>query len=436
MLSRKKLFFAGAVGNSIEVFESVVYAFLQPFIAKTFFPPNLRENNLLFLITVILPFIARPLGAIVFGVMGDLKGRKTVLELCMIISGISCALITILPSYDSIGISAFFGILWLRFLFGLAMSSEYNNSFLYLAEHSSPKSRGFILSWASFGVNFGIFSSALLAYILTQLTESHFIPEWSFRLLFLLSMISLYIGYVARKSLPETAEFYISYPTFEANKKKAVYTTVGSELTNMKLKALKVILLAGFGTHITYSLFLYGPFHLIKHNLKISSFQEASTFIILATFITSLLVPFFGKLSDKIGRRLLLLTSIPALSALYLFFFFNLTACTSYQGFLIFYSVLGIVGAPYFAVAPAEIIDSLPSKMRSTANGLLYSIPAILFGALSLPYFQIQFEKSALSALIILILAIPLFLFFFFSKKKLLKPTLQYNYSLEQAKVS
>lgn len=90
MINKKKLFLAGAIGNSIEVFESVVYAFLQPYIAKTFFPPALRENKFLFLLTIILPFIARPIGGLIFGLIGALKGRKIVLEYSMIISGISC----------------------------------------------------------------------------------------------------------------------------------------------------------------------------------------------------------------------------------------------------------------------------------------------------------------------------------------------------------
>jgi MHS family proline/betaine transporter-like MFS transporter len=92
-MNRKKLFFAGAIGNAVEIFEVLIYAFLQPYIVGTFFPTGFKENNLLFLITVILPFLAKPLGALYFGVLGDLKGRKFVLERSIIVSGICCGLI-------------------------------------------------------------------------------------------------------------------------------------------------------------------------------------------------------------------------------------------------------------------------------------------------------------------------------------------------------
>lgn len=435
-MNRKKLFFTGAIGNSIEVFEAIVYAFLQPFITKTFFPVNLREHNLLFLLTAILPFLARPMGALFFGMMGDLKGRKTVLEYSMILSGLSCCAIAFTPSYATAGLLSFFLILFFRFLFGLAMSGEYNNSFLYLAEHSAPKSRGYILSWAAFGVSFGIFLATTFSYTFTYLIDKDVIPMWSFRLVFLLSGLSLYIAYVARKDLSETAEFFISFPTFEEKKKTAIYQGAKQELKSSLFSSIKIILLSGFGTHITYSLLFYGAFHITRYNINAHSFKDVTLLIAISSCISAMLIPTIGKITDFIGRKLLLICSLIVLTSLYLFFFFDIAKNGTYQELLCYYLALGFFNAIYFCAAPAEIIDSLPKKMRSTVNGLLYGIPALIFGALSLPYFQAQIEKYPESPLFIFSIAIPLLLFFLFSKNKFLAPSHKYMYSLEKNKVS
>lgn len=435
-MNRKKLFFAGGIGNSIEVFEAIVYAFLQPFITKTFFPSNLRENNLLFFLTIILPFLARPLGGLFFGLLGDLKGRKTVLEYAMLLSGLSCALITLVPSYETAGLFSFFSIITLRFLFGIAMSGEYNNSFLYLAEHSAPQSRGYILSWAAFGVSFGIFLATLFAYLFTHLIEKEILPIQSFRIIFLLSTVSLYIGYVARRDLSETAEFFISYPSSESNKTKAIYRIARQEVSGRIGESFKIVLLSGFGTHITYSLLLYGPFHLKVYNLYSIGLKDATLLVAVSACISAMVIPLVGKISDMIGRKLLLISSTIILTVLYLSFFYHAASSCTYQELLCFYLILGFFSGIYCCAAPAEIIASLPKRMRSTVNGLLYGIPAILFGALSLPYFQTQFQNNSNSPLIILIIAIPLLAYCLFNKKKFLEPTHEYMYPLERTKVT
>lgn len=434
-MNRKKLFIAGGIGNSIEVFEAIVYAFLQPFITKTFFPEHLKENHLFFFMTIILPFLARPLGALCFGVLGDLKGRKFVLEYSLILSGISCALISITPSYASAGMFSFVSIIALRFLFGLAMSGEYNNSFLYLAEHSAPENRGYILSWAAFGVSFGLFLATLSAYLFTNLIEKSILPEQSFRLLFLFSTVSLYIGYIARRDMAETAEYFISFPSGEKRKTKAIFALAKTQIFSRFFESAKIILLSSFGTHITYSLLLYAPFHIKNYNNYKISFNDASLLITVSSCITAMVIPIIGKISDFFGRKSLLIISTTVIAILYLEFFFNFAMNASYSELLFFYILLGLFNGMYFCVGPAEIIASLPSIARSTINGLLYGIPAIIFGALSLPYFQTQFPKNSETPLIILIITLPLLCCYLFNKKSFIKPSDQYLYPLERTKV-
>lgn len=435
-MNRTKLFIAGGLGNLIEVYETIVYIFLHSFITKTFFPENMRDNNLLFFLTVILPFLARPLGSLFFGLMGDLKGRKTVLEVSMIVSGLSCCAIAIIPSYQDIGLLSFGLVLLCRFIFGFAMSGEYNNSFLFLAEHSAPINRGYILSWAAFGVSFGICLATITALTFSHLVNSKILPEWSFRLIFLFSSLTLLIGYVARRHMNETLEFFIYSPKFTDHKTKLLYQQAQKSIKTRPWQSLKIIFLTGFGTHMTYSLFFFAPFHLTKVNLYSPTLTSTTILIAISSFFSALTCPFIGKLSDKIGRKLILLGSILLISILYLLFFFKLAENCSFHGLVSFYIVFGIFCGLFSSVVQHENITSLPKEARSTVNGLLYGIPAVIFGAMSLPYLQVHIQNYSEAPLVILVLAIPLWILLTLDKTKLFKPPTEYAYSLENIKVS
>lgn len=433
-MNRKKLFFAGAIGNAVEIFEVLIYAFLQPYILSTFFPPDYKENNLLFLITLILPFLSKPFGALFFGVLGDLKGRKYVLELSIVLSGICCSLIAILPSYQTMGAFSFICIIFLRCLLGFALSGEYNNSYLYLAEHSEPKSRGLIVSWASLGTCLGILMSTVASFSMMHFIDNDTLPVWSFRLLFVFSALNLYIGFKARKSLAETAEFYISYPSFAPNKLKAIIVQASSEMKSSVRSLCKVFFIFGFGSHITYSLIFYAPFFLLEVNPHITNLKQAVSLIIYYAVICCTLIPLVGKLSDRIGRKFILLLAIVLSTGLYLLFFFKLANESSYVELLFFYFFVAVADALY-STGIVEAMESLPGNMRSTINGIFIGIPTVLFGALSLPYFEMLLSKIPLSPLISLIIAIPIFVIIFASKKKMFSPHYVYRDEFEKLKI-
>ena len=407
---------------------------MQPYILSTFFPPDFTQKNLVFLLTIILPFLSKPFGALFFGILGDLKGRKYVLELSIILSGISCALIALLPSYETIGTFSFISIIFIRFLLGFSLSGEYNNSYLYLAEHSEPRSRGYIVSWASLGTCLGILMATLASFSMMHFIDNHVLPVWSFRCLFIFSAINLYIGFKARKALAETADFYISYPSSAPNKLKAVVVQATSEMKNSVRSLCKVFFIFGFGSHITYALILYSPFYLLKVNPNITHLKQPVSLIAFYAITSSILIPLIGKLSDLIGRKFLLLTGIALATALYLLFFFKLSNNLDYFELLVFYLFVAVADALY-SLGSVEAMESLPGSMRSTINGIFIGLPTVFFGALSLPYFEMLLSKIPLSPLISLIVAIPLFVIIFLSKKKMFTPHYVYRYELEKTKV-
>lgn len=433
-MNRKKLFIAGAIGNAIEIFEVLLFAFLQPYIIGTFFPPSYRENNSLFLIALIMPFLAKPLGALYFGVLGDLKGRKHVLERSILLSGISCGLIVILPSYQAIGILSFICLILLRFLLGFSLSGEYNNSYLYLAEHAEPRSRGYIISWASLGTSLGILTATIISFAMSYLIDNNHLPTWTFRLLFLFSAINLYIAFKVRKTLAETPEFFISFPSFDGNKIMAILSDSKKEIKSSIKNLSKIFLIFGFGAHITYSFILYAPFYLQQVNPNITTLNQSISLIIYYAIICSTLTPLVGKLSDLIGRKFLLLLAISLNMALYLLFFFKLATTANYSQLLVFYFFVG-AGDALYVTGVIESMESLPSHMRSTINGIIIGLPTVLFGALSLPYFEAFFSNSPVSSLISLAIGIPLFVMISISKTKMFSPNYTYRYELEKAKI-
>lgn len=433
-MNRKKLFFAGAIGNAVEMFEVWIYAFLQPCITNTFFPPGTKDNNLIFICTLILPMLVRPLGGLFFGILGDLKGRKFVLEISVLMSGISCGLIALLPSYQTIGMFSFYGLIFLRCLLGFSFAGEYNNSYLYLAEHAEPRSRGFIVSWASLGTCIGVLVATIASYSMMHFIDGDYLPAWSFRVLFVFSLLNLYIGYKARRSLAETGDYYISFPSYAPNKIKEIVVQASNEIKGSLKGLCKVFFICGFGAHITYAIIFYAPFYLLEVNPNITSLKQSVSLIIYNATICCTLIPLVGKLGDIIGRKFLFLSGIVIATGLYLLFFFKLVKTSTYSELLIFYFFVAIADALY-STGDTEAVEALPDKMRSTINAIFMGVPSIIFGALSLPYFEILLSKIPLSPLISLIIAVPLFFIILSSKRKMFGPHYVYRYEAEKLKI-
>lgn len=317
----RKVIFASSLGTVFEWYDFYLYLTLATVIAKQFF--SALDPTAAFIFTLLgaaAGFIVRPFGALVFGRLGDMIGRKYTFLMTIVIMGFSTFLIGILPSYGTIGVAAPIILIGLRLLQGLALGGEYGGAATYVAEHAPQHKRGAYTSWIQTTATLGLFLSILVILgTRTSLGEADF-AEWGWRIPFIVSIFLVGISVWIRLSMNESPAF---------KKMKAEGKTSKAPLTEAfgEWKSLKVVLLALFGLTAGQAVVWYtGQFYALFFLTQALKVDGATANILIATALL-LGTPFFvifGALSDKIGRKpiimagclLAALTYIPLFHAL------------------------------------------------------------------------------------------------------------------------
>jgi MFS family permease len=298
--SRSLVIFASSLGTVFEWYDFYLYGTLAVFFGALFFPPGNETGALLAsLATFGAGFAVRPLGAVVFGRVGDLVGRKYTFLITIVIMGSSTALVGCLPTYASIGIWAPILLVALRLAQGLALGGEYGGAATYVAEHAPDSQRGVQTSWIQTTATLGFFLS--LAVILgcrLSMSVDDF-KVWGWRIPFLVSVVLLGVSVYIRLKLNES-------PIFVEMKRQG--TTSKSPLTDSFARwgNAKFVLLALFGATAGQGVVWYGgqfyALYFLSATLKVD-YQTTYTLIGIALLIGTPLFVFFGWLSDKIGRK-------------------------------------------------------------------------------------------------------------------------------------
>ena len=296
----RKVIFASSLGTVFEWYDFYLYGSLAAIIAKQFFSGLDAGSAFIFaLLAFAAGFIVRPFGAIFFGRLGDMIGRKYTFLVTILIMGLSTFIVGILPTYASIGVAAPVILIALRLLQGLALGGEYGGAATYVAEHAPHGKRGAYTSWIQTTATLGLFLSLLVILgVRTSLGEQAF-GEWGWRIPFLASILLLGISVWIRLSLSES-------PAFQ--KMKAEGKTSKSPLTESfgEWKNLKIVILALVGLTAGQAVVWYsGQFYALFFMTQALKVDNATANIMVAA---SLLIgtPFFilfGALSDKIGRK-------------------------------------------------------------------------------------------------------------------------------------
>ncbi|MFS8617316.1 MAG: MFS transporter, partial [Solitalea sp.] len=305
---------ASSVGTLIEWYDFYIFGSLATILATKFFPEeNPTAGFLSTLALFAVGFVVRPFGAIVFGRLGDLVGRKFTFLLTLLLMGGSTFLIGLVPSYDTIGIWAPAIVCLLRLAQGLALGGEYGGAATYVAEHSPDSKRGYYTSWIQTTASLGLFVS--LGVILGtrySMTSGQF-DEWGWRIPFLLSIILVIVSYFIRIRLKES-------PLFA--KLKAEGKTAVNPIRESfgKKENLRLVLLALFGATAGQGVVWYtGQFYALSFMQKSLNieFVQSSTVIVIALLFGTPLFILFGRLSDKIGRKPIMMIGLIAASILY-----------------------------------------------------------------------------------------------------------------------
>ncbi|MES2415294.1 MAG: MFS transporter [Pseudomonadota bacterium] len=297
---QKKVIFASSLGTVFEWYDFYLYGSLAAIIARQFFSGLDAGSAFIFaLLAFAAGFIVRPFGALVFGRLGDMIGRKYTFLITIVIMGLSTFIVGLLPNYASIGVAAPVILIVLRMLQGLALGGEYGGAAVYVAEHAPHHKRGAYTSWIQTTATLGLFLSLLVILgVRTAMGEAAF-ADWGWRIPFLLSILLLGVSVYIRLSMNESPAF--QKMKAEGRTSKAPLSESFGQWKNLKIVILALIGLTAGQAVVWYSGQFYALFFMTQA-LKV----DGPTANILVAYSLILGTPFFvvfGMLSDKIGRK-------------------------------------------------------------------------------------------------------------------------------------
>ena len=317
----RKVIFASSLGTVFEWYDFYLYGSLAAIIAKQFFSALNETSAFIFaLLAFAAGFAVRPFGAIVFGRLGDLIGRKYTFLITIMIMGLSTTLVGFLPGYATIGIFAPVILIGLRFMQGLALGGEYGGAATYVAEHSPQGKRGYFTSWIQTTATVGVFMS-LFVILLTRSATGASFETWGWRVPFLLSAVLLAISVYIRLQLQES-------PIFKRIKAEGKASKAPITESFFRWGNLKIVLLALFGglagqAVVWYTGMFYALFFLTQ-TLKVEA-QAANVMVAIALVLATPFFIVFGVLSDRIGRKWIIMAGCLIAAVTYFPIFKGLT---------------------------------------------------------------------------------------------------------------
>ncbi|WP_394835335.1 MHS family MFS transporter [Pendulispora rubella] len=386
----RRVIFAASLGTLFEWYDFYLYGSLAVFFGGLFFPKGNDTAALLAsLATFGAGFGVRPLGALVFGHVGDLVGRKYTFLITMATMGLGTALIGLLPTYASMGLVATGMLVFLRLLQGLALGGEYGGAATYVAEHVPDGQRGFYTSFIQTTATLGFFvSMGVIGLTRTTVGEAAF-KDWGWRVPFLISFVLLAVSLYVRLKMSES-------PLFKKMKSegKTSKNPIKESFTNPV--NLKYVLIALFGATAGQGVVWYtGQFYaltFLQATLKID-WKTAYTLVSIALAITTPLFIVFGRLSDKIGRKKLILSGCLLGALTYYPIFAGLKyfgnpnglpaadpAQINYVAMVLLLSLQMVYVCLVYGPIAAFLVELFPTKIRYTSMSLPYHLGNGWFG--------------------------------------------------------
>lgn len=318
----KKVIFASSLGTVFEWYDFYLYGSLAAIIAKQFFAGLDQGSAFIFaLLAFAAGFIVRPFGALVFGRLGDMIGRKYTFLVTILIMGLSTFIVGVLPTYASIGVAAPVILIGLRLLQGLALGGEYGGAATYVAEHAPHGKRGAYTSWIQTTATLGLFLSLMVILgTRTWIGETAF-ADWGWRIPFLVSILLLAISVWIRLSMNESPAF--KKMKAEGKTSKAPLSESFGQWKNLKIVILALVGLTAGQAVVWYTGQFYALFFLTQA-LKVDG-ATANILIAISLIIGTPFFVVFGSLSDRIGRKPIIMAGCLLAAATYFPLFNALT---------------------------------------------------------------------------------------------------------------
>ncbi|GIJ46776.1 MFS transporter [Virgisporangium aliadipatigenens] len=375
--TRRRVIVASLIGTSLEWYDFFLYSSAAALVFGTLFFPTFDPvtATLLAFATNAVAFVARPLGGIVFGHFGDRIGRRGVLVATLVLMGAATMLIGVLPTYAQWGVAAPVLLVALRFLQGLGLGGEWGGAVVMSLEHSGEDNRGRSAAWPQVGVPAGNLLATGVLWVMNAVQSDAAFKAWGWRVPFLLSGVLVLVGLWIRVAVTESPKF--------AQMKAAGATARLPliEVLRRHPRGLLVAMAARIGTDVAFYTFSLYVYTYVTGTVGLPR-QAALTAVLVGSGLQLLLIPFFGGLSDRVGRRPVYAAGAAA-AAVWAFVFFPLLDTGNR---------LVIIGAVVVALAThaamygpqaAFVAELFSTRLRYSGASMGYQVAGILGGALA-----------------------------------------------------
>lgn len=368
----RKAIGASAIGNGVEWFDYSIYGLMVVYISSVFFPGD--QATVWALGTFAVSFLVRPFGGFFWGPLGDKIGRKSVLAMTILLMAGSTFCIGLLPTYDAVGFLAPALLILLRLIQGFSAGGEYGGAATFMAEYSPDKKRGFYGSFLEFGTLAGFALGSLVALLCQLIIGEDAMAEWGWRIPFLIAGPMGAVGWYLRKKLEDTPVFR------EAESKGETESKAGMALKDLLTKYWRPILaMSGLVIAlnvVNYTFLQYMPTYL---QVTIDMDSDATfTLLLIGQIVLMLLIPFFGALSDRVGRKPMWWFSLVGLFVLALPMYMLMGLGFGFA--LLAFAVLGLLYLPQLATISAMFPSLFPTHVRFAGFAITYNVATALFG--------------------------------------------------------
>jgi metabolite-proton symporter len=375
--SVRRVIIASLIGTSLEWYDFFIYGTAAALVFNKLFFPSFEPlvGTLLAFATYAVGFIARPVGGVIFGHYGDRLGRKKILVVTLLLMGTATFAIGLLPTHATIGVWAPILLVALRFIQGLGLGGEWGGAVLMTLESGHTKRRGLNASWPQVGVPIGLLlANGVLSMMGAVTSESAFL-SWGWRVPFLLSGLLVLVGLWIRMTIAESPLF----TEVEAKDIKAKAPIV--DVVRRYPKQVLLAIGARVGVDVAFYTFVLFITTYITTYLKLPR-SYALNAVLIAAAVQVILIPMFGRLSDKFGRRPVYLFGAVG-AAIWVFVFFALLNTGSFPLILLAAVVALFFHAAMYGPQAAFIAEMFPTKVRYTGASMGYQLAGIFGGALA-----------------------------------------------------
>lgn len=368
----KRVILSCMIGNALEWYDFALYGYFATTIGSLFFPEFSTFASLMATFGIFAAgFIMRPLGGLIFGHIGDKIGRKNALLWSIYLMAIPTTLIGLLPTYEQIGWLAPLLLTLIRLAQGLSMGGEFTGSMVFVVEHAQQDNRGIYGSWVIFSLLVGILIGSATATFTCYFLSTEQLLDWGWRIPFLLSAIGGFVGSAMRRMIKEPHQFAKAKELHKEHSTPLVELFKNYLKTIAYVVTIELTLSIGFYLIVTFM----NNFLTALLNFNMVTSLMMTTISMLAMGVT---IPFSGWLSDKIGRKPVLISSA---LAFVIFAYPLFMALEGSFALALFAQIsLSFIMGVFFAPIPATLVELFPMRVRYSGLAISHSISMAVFG--------------------------------------------------------